>query len=426
MAAFRSAHARSLTRLWPLWLAAVVLFGYGHLTRVAPGGMIDVLMRDFAVSAAALGNISSMYWYAYAAVQIPGGALLDRFSVGRVMAASAALCVIGGLLFALAPDVATANIGRFVTGAGGGVLYAGCIKLARDWFPPARFTLLGGITVLVGMLGAALGQAPLAAAVELGGWRTVMLVVALVALPFALLMWWRMPAGARDVSSAPSPAPVDMASIWRMLGRTLRTREVWIATVMAVALGTPAISFALWTVGYYMQVHDHTRPAAATFTSIALLGWAAGSLLVGWVSGRIGRRKPPAIACALLALVGWSVFVAVPDIPLAAHYVLMVALGLSAGGIVVSFALVAEHGPARGIGMSTGVANSVVMMVSALVQLLMGAILDWHWEGAMRDGVRFYPLEAHQQAFVVMPVLCVVALGASLLVRETHGHAQPQ
>ena len=62
---------------WLFWLAAALLFGYGHLTRIAPGAMVDALMRDFAVGAATLGNISAMYWYAYSIFQIPGGFLIN-------------------------------------------------------------------------------------------------------------------------------------------------------------------------------------------------------------------------------------------------------------------------------------------------------------------------------------------------------------
>ena len=99
----------ALAAPWLFWLAAALLFGYGHLTRVAPGGMVDALMRDFAVGAATLGNISAMYWYAYSIFQIPGGFLLDRFGPSRIIAVSALLCTLGGLLFAYAPSVEAAN-----------------------------------------------------------------------------------------------------------------------------------------------------------------------------------------------------------------------------------------------------------------------------------------------------------------------------
>ena len=47
------------------------LYGYIFFVRVAPSVMISELMRDFAVSGAILGNLSAVYFYAYAGMQIP-------------------------------------------------------------------------------------------------------------------------------------------------------------------------------------------------------------------------------------------------------------------------------------------------------------------------------------------------------------------
>ncbi len=404
---------------WLLFVTAAALFGYGHLTRVAPAGMVDTLMREFAVGAAALGNLSAMYWYAYAAFQIPGGFLLDRFGPARVMALSALLATGGGVLFAYAPGVELANLGRFITGAGCATLYGGCLKFAGQWFAPRHFSLLGGLTVLIGMIGAASGQAPVAALVELGGWRPVALGVALIALPLGALLWLRRAA------RPPAVAPVvPFRALGVMLRQAAASRQVWLATLFTIMACAPVISFTLWGVAYYMQVHGHTRPAAALFTSTALLGWALGSLLFGWGSGRIGRRRLPAAASAALALVGWSVFVALPQLPDAAHFVLMFGLGFASGGVVVGFALVAEHGPPRAVGLSTGLANTFVMLFSAVVQLAMGGLLDLQWLGETTAGVRLYPPEAYRVAFAVMPAISLLALVAALLVRETHCRPQ--
>lgn len=416
MSTIRTGASRAQALPWLLWLVAAALFGYGHLTRVAPAGMIDTLMRDFAVGAAVLGNLSAMYWYAYAAIQLPGGILIDRYGPQRVMAASAAICAVGGLLFAYAPNVEVANLGRFLAGAGSAALYGGCIKLAHLWFAPTRFSLFGGLTVLAGMIGGALGQAPLAALVQHAGWRPVMLWVAIAALPLGAFLF------ALRRATPPRSEPVaDAKELWRLLVRTTASRQVWLAILFTITIGVPAISFTLWGVAYYMQVHGHPRPEAALFTSVSLLGWAAGSVLIGWLSGHVGKRKAPAVASAALGLAAWSVFVAFPAMPQAAHFVVMFALGVSAGGIVVGFALVAEHGPSRAVGMATGLANTIVMLVSALVQWLMGAILDMHWTGEMLNGVRQYPALAFQLAFIVMPVISLIALISALIVRETHG-----
>ncbi len=410
--------AAAVAAPWLFWLAAALLFGYGHLTRVAPGGMVDALMRDFAVGAAMLGNISAMYWYAYSIFQIPGGFLLDRYGPGRIIAVSALLCTAGGLLFTYAPSVEAANAGRFITGAGGAALYACCVKIAHASFDPRRFALLGGVTILIGMFGAALGQAPVAALIEIGGWRPVMFWVALAALPLGALVFL----GHRKPAKAPDTA-ITSRELFGLMRDVARLKQYWVITLFAMMIAGPAISFPVWGIAYYMQVLGYGRAEAAIFTTLALLGWAAGSLSAGWLSGRLlRRRKLFAIIQAAMGLLGWSLFVAFPGLPEAVHYVLMLLIGLSAGGIVVSFILIADSCPPRAVGTATGISNTVVMLMSAAILLIMGFVLDLLWTGEIADGVRIYSPFAFRMAYLIMPASSLVALLAALAIREApHG-----
>ena len=399
---------------WLFWLAAALLFGYGHLTRVAPGGMVDVLMRDFAVGAAVLGNISAMYWYAYSIFQIPGGFLVDRFGPTRIIAASAILCTLGGLLFSYAPSVDAANAGRFITGAGGAALYACCIKIAHAWFDAKRFALLGGATILIGMFGAALGQAPIATLIEIDGWRPVMFWVALAALPFVGFIFL-----GRRAPPAQRGAAINSRELIALMREAARSRQYWIITLFAMMIAGPAISFPVWGIAYYMQVLGYSRPDAAIFTTVALLGWAFGSLSAGWASGRFRQRKIAAIGCAVLGLTGWTLFVAFPGLPEIVHYVLMLLIGISAGGIVIGFILIADSCPPDAVGTATGISNTLVMLMSAAILLIMGYVLDLLWSGEIIDGVRIYSPFAFRMAYLAMPVASFVALLAAFSVRET-------
>ena len=81
-------------------MTAALFFFYAWVLRVAPSVMVEELMRDFAVGAAVLGNLSAAYFYGYAGMQIPVGVLLDRFGPRRLVAVAALLCAGGCVLFA--------------------------------------------------------------------------------------------------------------------------------------------------------------------------------------------------------------------------------------------------------------------------------------------------------------------------------------
>jgi MFS family permease len=154
---------------------------------VAPAVISRELAREFALSAAALGNLSAFYFYSYVVVQIPTGLLADRWGPRRVLALGAAVTAAGTLLFALAPSVTWANAGRLAIGAAGGVAFVSMLKLASHWMPWRRYALVSGVALLMGVAGATLAGVPLRALVDAFGWRAVMVASAIVTAAVAAM-----------------------------------------------------------------------------------------------------------------------------------------------------------------------------------------------------------------------------------------------
>jgi predicted MFS family arabinose efflux permease len=112
---------------WLTWGLLASLYFVGFFQRVAPTGMVDELMRDFGIAATVLGNLSAVYSYTYAAMQIPSGLLADAVGPRRVGAAAAVVAAAGIALFALADSLWMATLGRGLIGASVAVA---CMKLA--------------------------------------------------------------------------------------------------------------------------------------------------------------------------------------------------------------------------------------------------------------------------------------------------------
>jgi predicted MFS family arabinose efflux permease len=116
---------------WIAWGTGAVFFFYAWVLRVAPSVMIEELMRDFAVGAAAIGNLSAFYFYGYAGMQVPIGMLIDRFGPRRLLTAAAFVCALGCVLFALSSTFWGLALGRFVIGA------SAAFSLVGAWRSPA-------------------------------------------------------------------------------------------------------------------------------------------------------------------------------------------------------------------------------------------------------------------------------------------------
>src|SRR5688572_26645569 len=61
------------------WSTGALFFFYAYVLRVAPSVMIDEMMRGLSVGGAVIGNLSAVYFFGYAGMQVPVGLLIDRF-----------------------------------------------------------------------------------------------------------------------------------------------------------------------------------------------------------------------------------------------------------------------------------------------------------------------------------------------------------
>lgn len=407
---------------WCAWGLAALFFCYGFFHRVAPSVMIDHLMRDFQVGGALLGNLSATYFYIYAALQIPVGLMVDRWGPRVMLTFGALLCSLGAVTFALSPVAEPLYLGRFMIGAGAGFGFVSALTLASRWFPARRFAFLVGATMTLGMAGGFLGQAPLAAAVDLFGWRQTLIVAGMaggiLTLAIGLVVRDRpafLPAG-----GAPAPAALEKAPLLQSFVAVMARPRNWALALVGAAMTAPLLSFAgLWGVAWLMQVGGLSRPEAAATTSLLLIGWAVGSPLAGAVSDRLGRRRWPLVAAASAALVCLAALLYLPGLEGLARAILFFMTGFFCGSMAICFALAREDNPPAIAAVALAFVNTAVVSSGALFQPLIGAALDWGWDGRLEEGVRIYSAEAYSTAFSLLIGFLVLGIIASFAARET-------
>lgn len=409
---------RASRRGWLIWGLGASFFCFGFFQRVAPSVMVADLMRDFAVGAAALGNLSAFYFYAYAGLQIPVGVMADRWGPRRLLISSAALCGAGSALFGVADGLWMASIGRLLIGAGAGFAFVCTLKLAAAWFPTHRFALLSGLTIMLGMIGGIGGQAPLAALVGAVGWRATQLGAAGVALLLMAAIWLLV--RDRPEASAALPGTLPGGRLLDGLRLTLRNPQSWVLALCGVASTAPMLAYGgLWGVPYLMAEHGLSKPAAAASVSLVLVGWAVGGPLLGWLSDRLRRRKAPMVAGAALSLVSFAALVYIDGLSLLADQVLMFAHGFGGGAMIITYATGREHNQPQAAGATLGFINMTVVGSGALFQPVLGWTLDQAWDGTLIQGARIYAPANFETAFLWLVGCGATGLLAALMVRET-------
>ena len=410
---------------WSVWGLGALLYLIAFYQRVAPAVITDKLMTEFALGAAALGNLSAFYFYSYVAMQIPTGVIADRWGPRKLLTLGAGVAAVGSALFALAPNVWWANAGRLLIGGSVAVAFVSMLKLATHWFAPRQFALASGMALFMGVVGGVFAGVPLRMLVDAFGWRAVMGVSALLTAVLCAAIWLRVRDDPQDAGYTSHYAgdhrAIHETSILRGLMEVLSYRNTWL---LLLTPGGPAggmLTFAgLWGVPYLIQIHGLAPKQAAAITSAMLVAWALGGPLLGTASERMRRRKPLYVLTCALAVMAWAVLVFAPPLPLMALLPLLLALGFVSGSIIIGFAYAKESVPLRLAGTASGVTNMGVMLGGMVLQPSVGWMLDRHWQGAASGGVRIYHYDAYQAGFMLMFGWVVVSLILISLTRETN------
>jgi MFS family permease len=410
---------------WSIWGLGAALFLIGFYHRVAPAVITAELMKEFDLNAAALGNLSAFYFYSYVAMQVPTGILADHWGPRRLLIWGSLITGLGTLLFALAPNITWASLGRLLIGGAVAVAYVSILKLAAHWLAPKRFALASGLALLVGVIGAVFAGVPLQLWVAAYGWRPVMLVSALIPFGLCVAIWLVVrddPEERGYTSYMPSHhRPQAKQGFIQGLQEVLHYRNSWLLVVIPGGITGAVLTFSgLWGVPFLTSHYGLAATQAAAVSTILLVAWAVGGPCFGVMSDRLGRRKPLYIAGCAIAVLGWSLIIFVPHLPISLLVLLLLTVGFSSGCMTISYVFAKESVPPHLAGTASGLCNMGVVAGPMILQPAVGWMLDQQWQGQTVEGVRLYSLEAYQAAFSLMLAWVVLAFILIFLTRETY------
>ena len=412
---------------WLIWSLGSLFYVIGFFHRLAPAVMTQELMRDFDISAAALGNLSGFYFYSYWLMQIPTGILADSWGPRRLLTFGALGSAAGAVFFALSPGMIWASLGRLLIGGCVAVAYVVNLKLAANWFPSSYFSMISGMGLLAGVLGAVTAGVPLRMLVDVFGWRAVMVAAAAATGVLAAVTWAlvRDDPGERGYRSygVRKPRPEQAAGGHALSGvvEVFRYANTWLLFFIPASLVGSVLTFCgLWGVPYLTTHYGLSTTEAAALTSLLMIAWAVASPVFGWLSDRMGRRKPLMIAGHVLSGVGWGFILFAPGLPVWLLTLLMTATGICSASFIICWSLAKESVPAGRAGTISGVINMGIMLGVTVLQPAVGWVLDRRWEGAVREGARVYSLAAYQAGFWLMMCWLLAALVLLFFARETH------
>jgi len=349
------------------WVALAIVF----VTRTSMGfqfqGVAAVappMLAELQLSWVQLGSLIGLYMLPGAVFALPGGVLGQRFGDRRMVVASLALMVGGGLVTAAAHGFIVAAGGRLLSGVGAVLMNILLSKMVSDWFAGRELSTAMGVMLTSWPVGLGIATATLGALATHASWRAAIGATALVAAVGLVLIAFVY----RDPPRAASGTARAAERV------RLPAREIALATSGGFAWGCFNASLvAIIAFGPGLLIARGASLGDAGFiVSLAIWLTMLSVPLGGLLSDRLGRPTLLIVAGSLLAAFVTMLIPAFPH-PLAAFCLVGLAIGAPPGALM---ALLPKVVPSERLATALGVYYTMYYVVMAVVQLAAGGVRD--------------------------------------------------
>lgn len=401
------------SRRWTIFWILGFQYLLVYFQRVSPAICAQDLMKNFELSATAMGFISSAYFYTYGFMQLPMGILIDSFGPKRILMVTGILSGIGSILFGLAYDFKSLLFSRTLIGLGVASVFVSALRILRDEFRPHELGGVSGLLMMLGGLGWLLATFPLAHLLTKIGFRLTFILAGYYALILTFLGFLVLPERRRTSQSTFS---ADLKMAISHLGKILKDRHFLSVGIWFLMRGGALFGFfGLWAGPYLMEVYSLSKDKSGEILSMIAFAMVSLGPVIGYISDRVLRgRKKVLVYSSILNCGAWLIlllFYSSLSVPVL--FALFFVLGTTVSSVgTLAIVSIGEYFPKSISGMSMGAINFFPFLGGMIFQPVLGYILDL-------GRASFGPEDAYKLIILTLFLASVISLLSILFSKET-------
>lgn len=279
-----------------LYLAYVI----SYVDRAAISLALAQIGKDFNLQASDLGIVISAFFLGYAAMQIPGGWLSDRFGSKYVIVIAIAAWSVFTVMTSFAWSLASLIVIRLIFGLTEGAYPSASVKAITEMFAKPNRPKLSALLVSSNYAGSMLAPLIMAPLIIAFGWRHAFEVIGFAGVAFAIVYFVVVPyaRSADQPATAAAPTPATKVATRELL------KNPFLWQLLTVWFGLSCVNKGLdsWMPIYLLQQRGLDLKAVGILTPIPFLLATIATAIGGWVMTRFfaDREKYLLIGSATL------------------------------------------------------------------------------------------------------------------------------
>jgi len=358
------------------------------LDRAALSVLAPAIRRDLQLGPAAMGGVFTAFVWGYALVNLPAGALGDRYGARRVLSGIVVLWSVFTAATAAAWNLLSLLAIRFLFGAAEGGATPTVSHSFAHWIPAQERGRAQGIYLAGMSAGAALAPPLVTLGLVCCGWRATFLALGFAGVTWAVvwLSWYRDdPRSHAGVNAAEiallSDAGADGPKARMRWRSVLSAPGLWAILLMYFTYGYTGYIYITWFPSYLMEERHLPLTMAGTLAAApGVLGLFAKPL-GGWLSDHITARYGLRLGRRVVGMCGFGLaaIAVVPGLLVRSNYLSALFLAASDGTAAlahgVCFAVCIDTGLNRA-GTISGMMLTMGSLGNAVSALTFGAFLQ--------------------------------------------------
>ena len=342
------------------------------------------LVRELGLGPAELGLLTSVYFFSFAAFQLPLGILLDRYGPRRTEAILLLFAAMGAWIFSQSDSLLGLIFGRLLIGLGVSACLMAAFKAYVIWFPSERLPMINGLQMVAGGLGALGATTPLQSALSFSDWRGIFAILAIITVFSAIIVWGLLPEKQNDVEQQP-----ELITQFKEIGKVFRSPVFWsIAPFAAISGGTNMAIHGLWIKPWLRDVAGIGVDSAAQLLFAMTMASITGFLSLGIIAERVSQLfdfRPITIG-----VFGMTLFLLAQSAMaygcISSPLLLVILLGFFGTSSILIFAGYAQIFPKNFSGRVSTILNFLIFVSAFILQWGIGVIIEmWPPTGSGYD-----------------------------------------